>query len=154
MPNPPIGFQHGITLDKAQRIAAAALEEGRRLNLAPLTVVILDAAGQVKTLLKEDGCSLLRPAIAHGKAFGAMGLGFGGRELARRSQGMPGFMNAFSDLASGAAVPVPGGVLIRDAQGAILGAVGISGDLSDRDEAAAVAGIKSVGLAPDTGDDA
>ncbi|SHJ44770.1 Uncharacterized conserved protein GlcG, DUF336 family [Roseomonas rosea] len=154
MPNPPTGFQHGITLDQAQRVATAALEEGRRLGLAPLTVVVLDAAGQMKALLKEDGCSLLRPAIAHGKAFGAMGLGFGGRELARRSQGMPGFMNAFSDLAGGAAVPVPGGVLVRDGQGAILGAVGISGDLSDKDEAAAVAGIKAAGLTPDTGDDA
>ena len=154
MPNPPVGFQHGVTLEQAQRIATAALAEGRRLSLAPLTVVILDGAGQLKALLKEDGCSLLRPAIAHGKAFGAMGLGFGGRELARRSQGMPGFMNAFSDLAQGAAVPVPGGVLIRDAQGAVLGAVGISGDLSDKDEAAAVAGIKAAGLSPDTGDDA
>ena len=154
MPNPPTGFQHGVTLRQAQRIATAALAEGRSLNLAPLTVVVLDAAGQMKALLKEDGCSLLRPAIAHGKAYGAMALGFGGRELARRSQGMPGFMNAFSDLAGGAAVPVPGGVLIRNAKGAVIGAVGISGDLSDKDEAAAVAGVKAANLVPDTGDDA
>jgi uncharacterized protein GlcG (DUF336 family) len=154
MPNPPIGFQHGITLEQAHGIAHAALQEGRRLSLAPLTVIILDATGQLKAALREDGCSLLRPAIAHGKAFGVMGLGLGGRELARRSQAMPGFMNAYSDLAGGAAVPVPGGVLIRDSQGAILGAVGISGDASDKDEACAVAGIRATNLIPDTGDDA
>ncbi|MCR0985517.1 GlcG/HbpS family heme-binding protein [Roseomonas populi] len=154
MPNPPTGFQHGITLRQAQKIATAALAEGRRLELAPLTVVVLDAAGQLKAMLKEDGCSLMRPAIAHGKAFGAMGLGFGGRELARRAQAMQGFMNAFSDLAGGSAVPVPGGVLVRAANGNILGAVGISGDASDKDEAAAVAAIEAAGLTADTGDSA
>lgn len=151
MPNPPTGFQHGLTLDQARQIADATLAEGRQLGLAPLTVVVLDAAGQLKALLKEDGCSLLRPAIAQGKAAGAMGLGFGGRELARRAQSMQGFMNAFSDL-SGGAVPVPGGVLVRDGAGAVLGAVGVSGDLSDKDEAAAVAGVRAAGLSPDTGD--
>lgn len=156
MPNPPTGFHHGLTLDQARAIAEGTLAEGRRLGLAPLCVVVLDAAGQPKALLKEDGCSLLRHGIAQGKAFGAMALGFGGRELARRAGSMGGFMNAFSDMATlhgGAAVPVPGGVLVRDgAGGAVLGAVGVSGDLSDRDEAAAVAGIAAAGLAADTGD--
>ncbi len=151
MPNPPTGFHHGITLDQAQRIARETLAEGRRLGLAPLTVVILDAAGYHKALLREDGCSLLRPAIAHGKAFGAIGLGLGGQELAKRATAMPGFMNALSDIAGGAAVPVPGGVLIRDASGGILGAVGVTGDTSANDEACAVAGIASVGLVADTG---
>ena len=154
MPNQPIGFQHGITLSQAREIVDATLAEGRRLGLAPLTVVVLDAAGQLKAMLKEDGCSLLRPAIAHGKAYGAMGLGFGGRELARRAQAMQGFMNAFSDLAGGSAVPVPGGVLVRTAEGSILGAVGVSGDASDKDELAAVAGIGAAGLIADTGDSA
>lgn len=152
MPNPPTGFAPGIALDVASRIGEAALAKGRALGLAPLTVVVLDQAAQLKLLLREDGASLLRPDIAAGKAFGAMALGFGGRELARRSAKMPGFMNAFSDLCGGRAVPVPGGVLVRDAEGTVLGAVGISGDASDKDEVCAVAGIEAVGLIADTGD--
>ena len=152
MPNPPIGFAHGLTLAAASRIAEVTLAQGRELGLAPLTVVVLDQAAQPKALLREDGASLLRPEIAMGKAFGAMALGFGGRELARRSAKMPGFMNAFSDLCGGRAVPVPGGVLVRDASGTILGAVGVSGDASDKDEVCAVAGIEAAGLVADTGD--
>jgi uncharacterized protein GlcG (DUF336 family) len=152
MPNPPIGFAHGLTLAAATRIAEVTLAKGRELGLAPLTVVVLDQAAQPKALLREDGASLLRPEIATGKAFGAMALGFGGRELARRSAKMPGFMNAFSDLCGGRAVPVPGGVLVRDASGTILGAVGVSGDASDKDEICAVAGIEAAGLVADTGD--
>ena len=151
MPNPPTGFHHGLSLDQARTIADATLAEGRRLSLNPLTVVVLDAAGYAKALLKEDGSSLMRPAIAQGKAAAAIGLGLGGRELARRAQSMQGFMNAYSDLVGGA-VPVPGGVLVRDPEGAVLGAVGVSGDLSDKDEAAAVAGVQAAGLIPDTGD--
>ncbi len=152
MPNPPTGFAPGLTLAVASRIAEVALAKGRELGLAPLTVVVLDQAAQQKLVLREDGASLLRPEIAMGKAFGAMALGFGGRELARRAAKMPGFMNAFSDLCGGRAVPVPGGVLVRDAQGTILGAVGISGDASDKDEVCAVAGIEAAGLVADTGD--
>jgi len=152
MPNPPIGFQPGLTLSAATRIAEITLAKGRELGLAPLTVVVLDQAAQPKALLREDGASLLRPEIAMGKAFGAMALGFGGRELARRAAKMPGFMNAFSDLCGGRAVPVPGGVLVRDAGGAVLGAVGVSGDASDKDEICAVAGIEAAGLVADTGD--
>jgi uncharacterized protein GlcG (DUF336 family) len=152
MPHPPTGFAPGLTLTIASRIAEVALAKGRELSLAPLTVVVLDQAATAKLVLREDGASLLRPEIAHGKAYGAMALGFGGRELARRSAKMPGFMNAFSDLCGGRAVPVPGGVLVRDATGTILGAVGISGDASDKDEICAVAGIEAVGLVADTGD--
>ena len=152
MPNSPTGFQPGLTLSAATRIAEVTLAKGRELGLAPLTVVVLDQAAQPKALLREDGASLLRPEIAMGKAFGAMALGFGGRELARRAAKMPGFMNAFSDLCGGRAVPVPGGVLVRDAAGTVLGAVGVSGDASDKDELCAVAGIEAAGLIADTGD--
>ena len=152
MANPPTGFDHGVTLEATQTILRETLAEGRRLGLAPLTVVVLDQAAQLKGMLREDGCSLLRPGIAQGKANAALALGFGGRELARRAQNMPAFMNALSDLTGGSAVPVPGGVLLRDADGKVLGAVGVSGDLSEKDEAAAVAGIKAAGLMPDTGD--
>jgi uncharacterized protein GlcG (DUF336 family) len=152
MPNPPIGFAPGLTLDAAQRIVSAALEKGRALGLAPLTVVVLDQAAQLKAAAREDGASLLRPDIAHGKAYGAMAMGFGGAELARRAVKMPAFMNALSDLTGGRAVPVQGGVLVRDKSGALLGAVGISGDLSAKDEEAALAGIAAAGLVADTGD--
>jgi uncharacterized protein GlcG (DUF336 family) len=152
--NAPAGFQHGITAAAARTIVDATLAKGRELGLAPLTVIVLDAGGHLKAAMREDGCSLMRPDIAWGKAYGAMALGFGSRELARRSQSMTGFMNALSDLAGGRAVPVPGGVLVRAADGAVLGAVGVSGDASDKDEVCAVAGIKAAGLAPDTGDPA
>ena len=145
---------NGLTLSQAEAITAAARAKGRELGLQPLTVVVLDAGGQVKTVQREDGSSLLRPEIALGKAFGALALGLGGRELARRAQAMQGFMNALSDIAGGRAVPVQGGVLACDAGGTILGAVGISGDVSAQDEVCAVAGITVVGLVPDTGDPA
>ena len=143
---------NGLTLSQAEAITAAARAKGRELGLQPLTVVVLDAGGQVKTVQREDGSSLLRPEIALGKAFGALAMGLGGRELARRAQSMQGFMNALSDIAGGRAVPVPGGVLCCDAGGTILGAVGISGDVSAQDEVCAVAGIQAAGLRPDTGD--
>lgn len=143
---------NGLTLAQASAIVDAALAKGRELKLQPLTVVVLDAGGQMKAMKREDGCSLLRPEIAAGKAYGALAMGFGGRELARRAEAMQGFMNALSDLAGGRAVPVPGGVLACDAEGTILGAVGISGDVSAQDEACAVAGIEAAGLRPDTGD--
>jgi uncharacterized protein GlcG (DUF336 family) len=148
---------NGLTLAQASTIVDAALTRGRALGLLPLTVVVLDAGGQVKAIKREDGCSLLRPEIATGKAYGALSLGLGGRELARRAQAAPGFINALSDLtaARGAgAVPVPGGVLACDAAGVVLGAVGISGDVSAQDEVCAVAGIEAAGLRADTGDPA
>jgi uncharacterized protein GlcG (DUF336 family) len=143
---------NGISLAQAETIVSAARSKGRELGLLPLTVVVLDAGGQVKIIQREDGSSLLRPEIAFGKAYGALALGLGGRELARRAQSMQGFMNALSDIAGGRAVPVPGGVLACDAAGTILGAVGISGDVSVQDEVCAVAGIRSAGLRADTGD--
>lgn len=143
---------NGLSLEQAEAVVSAARAKGRELGLQPLTVVVLDSGGQVKMAQREDGSSLLRPEIALGKAFGALSLGLGGRELARRAQSMQGFMNALSDIAGGRAVPVPGGVLACDAGGTILGAVGISGDVSAQDEVCAVAGIQAAGLRPDTGD--
>ena len=143
---------NGLTLQQAEAVVSAARAKGRELNLQPLTVAVLDAGGQVKMVQREDGSSLLRPEIALGKAYGALALGLGGRELARRAQSMQGFMNALSDIAGGRAVPVQGGVLCCDAGGTVLGAVGISGDVSAQDEVCAVAGIQAAGLLPDTGD--
>jgi uncharacterized protein GlcG (DUF336 family) len=143
-----------LTLQAASLIADTSLEKGRELGFAPLTVAVLDAGGQLKVLKREDGASLLRPEIATGKAWGALGMGFGGRELARRAAKMQMFFGALSDLSGGKMVPVPGGVLIRSSAGEILGAVGISGDASENDEVCAVHGIRSAGLVPDTGDPA
>jgi uncharacterized protein GlcG (DUF336 family) len=141
-----------LTLDQASTIVDKALEKGRELKLQPLTVVVLDAGGQLKALKREDGSSLLRPEIAGGKAWGVLGMGFGGREFARRAAANPVFLQALMAASGGRIVPVPGGVLIRDGAGEIIGSVGISGDTSDKDEACAVHGIRSAGLTPDTGD--
>lgn len=145
---------NGLTLAQAEVIADAALAKGREIGLLPLTVVVLDAGGHLKSAKREDGASLLRPEIATGKAFGALALGFGTRELARRAQAAPGFVNALSDLAGGRAVPVQGGVLVRDIEQRLLGAVGISGDASAQDEVCCIAGIEAAGLVADTGDPA
>jgi uncharacterized protein GlcG (DUF336 family) len=141
-----------LTLAQASIIVDKALEKGRTMNFQPLTVVVLDAGGVLKAMKREDASSLLRPEIATGKAWGCLGMGFGGRELKRRAEKMPAFFNAASDLAGGRMVPVPGGVLIRDSAGTILGAVGVTGDVSENDEIAAVAGIEAAGLVADTGD--
>jgi uncharacterized protein GlcG (DUF336 family) len=140
-----------LTLSAANCIADKALEKGKELKFAPLTVVVLDAGGQLKVVKRDDGCSLLRPEIALGKAWGTLGMGFGGREIARRAVKQAGFYSALSDMSCGRMVPVPGGVLIKS-DGEIIGAVGISGDTSDNDETCAVYGIRSADLTPDTGD--
>ncbi len=140
-----------LTLSAANCIADKALEKGKELKFAPLTVVVLDAGGQLKCVKRDDGCSLLRPEIALGKAWGTLGMGFGGREIARRAVKQAGFYSALSDMSGGRMVPVPGGVLIKS-DGEIIGAVGISGDTSDNDETCAVYGIRSADLTPDTGD--
>lgn len=142
----------GLPLDMASQIVDKALGKRREMGFVPLTVAVLDAGGQLKILKREDNSSLLRPEIAFGKAWGVLGMGFGGRELARRAAKAPVFFGALSDMSGGRMVPNPGGVLIRSAEGEILGSVGISGDTSENDEICAVYGIKSVGLTPNTGD--
>ncbi len=140
-----------LTLSAANCIADKAMEKGRELKFCPLTVVVLDAGGQIKVVKRDDGSSLLRFEIARGKAWGTLGMGFGGREIARRAVKQAGFYSALSDMSGGRMVPVPGGVLIKS-DGEIIGAVGISGDTSDNDETCAVYGIRSADLTPDTGD--
>jgi uncharacterized protein GlcG (DUF336 family) len=141
-----------LTLDKASLIVDKALEKRKEMGFVPLTVAVLDAGGQLKVLKREDGSSLLRPEIAMGKAWGALGMGFGGRELARRASNNPIFFGALSDMSGGRMVPNPGAVLIRSASGDILGSIGISGDKAGNDEICAVYGIESAGLKADTGD--
>lgn len=139
-----------ITLSQAKQIADASLAKGRELGLKPLSVVVLDERGSLVAALSEDGCAQLRPKVAHGKANAAIGLGMGTRALMNRAEQQAYFVQAVNGVLGGDMVPVPGGVLIRDAAGALVGAVGISGDTSDNDEAAALAGIEAAGLTAQT----
>ncbi len=140
-----------VTLSQASTIAAAALAEGRRQTLAPLTVVVLDAGGHVVLAMREDRSGILRFEIAYGKAWGSLGMGFGTRELTERAAKSPSFLVAVSAASAGRMIPSPGGVLIHAADGQVIGAVGISGDTGDRDEACAMAGIAAAGLAGSPG---
>jgi uncharacterized protein GlcG (DUF336 family) len=135
-----------VTLAQASIIVDVALKKGRETNCAPLTVAVLDAGGHLVAFKREDKSGILRFDIAFGKAWGAIGMGFGSRELADRAGKNPLFFGVLATVAQGRFVPVPGGVLIKDAAGAVLGAVGISGDTSDKDEVCAVAGIEAAGL--------
>ena len=139
------------TMDVALELCRRALAEGRQRGLAVLTAAVLDAGGHLMALLRSDGSSLLRPQIAVAKAWGVLAMGFGGREIARRAGLQPAFYAALSDLSAGQMIPVPGGVLVRDAQGALLGAIGVTGDTSDNDELCAVAAVRALGLVADTG---
>lgn len=143
--------QPSVSLDEARTIIAAAFAKGAELGLKPLGVAVLDAAGHLKAFERQDGASHMRLEIAMGKAHGAVALGAGSRALFKRAQEQAYFVNAVNTLARGLLVPVPGGVLIRDAAGTVVGAVGISGDTSDQDEACAIAGIAATGLVGDPG---
>ncbi len=140
-----------IGLTQAVTIVEKALQHARSSKLAPMTVAVLDARGCVVALQMEDGSSLLRPEIASGKAWSALGMGFGTRNLAGRAQNLPSFFGALASLADGRVLPVPGGVLIRSKEGAVIGSAGASGDVADNDEACVVAGIEAAGFTPDPG---
>ena len=119
--------------------------------MQPLAVAVLDARGSPRALAAEDGTSLRRSDIAIGKAHGALAMGLGSRTLMKRAELQPYFIAAVTHAVGGSLIPVPGGVLIRDGEGALIGAVGVSGDTSDNDEICAVAGIEAAGLVADTG---
>jgi uncharacterized protein GlcG (DUF336 family) len=141
-----------LTLEQAQTIIATALKHGTDQKLQPLAVVVLDARGVLKAFAAQDGTSLRRAEIAQGKAHGALAFGLGSRALAKRATTSPQFIAAVTHAVGGSLIPVPGGVLIRTADKAVIGAVGISGDNSDNDEAAAIAGITAAGLVADPGE--
>ena len=135
-----------LTLNQANQIIKTALRKARELDLAPLTIVVLDESGHLKALQREDGASMIRQKIATAKAWGAVNMGVSSRSLAGVAIQRPDFMNALIDVAEGKIMPVPGGVLIRDQQNKIIGAVGISGDVSDQDEYCAITAIESAGF--------
>lgn len=140
-----------LTLAKALKIINSALAKGKELGFKPLAVVVLDAGGHVKAFQRQDGASMMRFEIATGKAYGAVALGMGSRWLNAQAETRPHFLEGLSGVSGGKIVPIPGGVLVRDRKGAIIGAVGVTGDTSDNDEIAAIAGIEAAGFTPDAG---
>jgi uncharacterized protein GlcG (DUF336 family) len=136
-----------LTLKKARTIIRKAMEAGVERGFKPLSVVVLDGGGHVIAFERADGASPGRFAIAHGKAYGSVMLGLAGRAQLARAEAQPSFMAAINGVFGGHVVPVPGGVLVRDARGKTLGAVGVTGDTSDNDAEAALAGIAAAGFA-------
>jgi uncharacterized protein GlcG (DUF336 family) len=142
-----------LNLAAAQAVIAAALKHARDSKFLPLGVAVLDARGALIAYAAEDGTSFRRQDIAMAKANGALAMGLGSRTLAARAKAQPGFFASLPTFIQGGLAPAPGGVLVRDGQGKLLGAVGVSGDVSDNDEKAALAGIAAVGLVGDPGAD-
>lgn len=135
-----------LTLAQARTIVDAALAQGRGVGAQPLAVVVLDAGAHPVAFAREDGASLFRFDIARAKATGALGMGADTRVIAGRAANNPAFFQSVVAVTGGQLALSPGGVLIRDASGAVTGAVGISGDTGDCDEACALAGILAAGL--------
>ena len=138
-----------LTLKQANTIIENALAKGREMKVPPLAVVVLDDSGNIKAAQREDGASMFRFDVGLGKAWGAVAMGCSSRALAKRAQANPNFLITLAATAQGKFLPQQGGVLIRNAKGEILGAVGISGATGDEDEACGVAGVEKAGLTPD-----
>ena len=140
-----------VTLAQASTIIDVALKVARDQKQMPQTIIVLDAGGHVVCAKREDGSGIIRYDIAFGKAYGALGMGWGSRTSMERATQNPNFFAAVEAASGGRLVPNPGGVLIRDAANVIVGAVGISGDTGDNDEIIAIAGIEAAGLKADPG---
>ena len=135
-----------LTLEQAQTIVNAALGKGRALGLKPISVAVLDPGGHLVAFAREDGSSNLRPQIAKAKASGALALGVSSRQIGEMAIERSTFINAAAGLNPDGIVPAAGGVLVRDAAGTVIGAVGVTGDTSDNDELCAIAGAEAAGL--------
>lgn len=135
-----------VSSAKARIIIRKALAKGEELGLKPLTVIVLDSGGHVKAFERADGAAPGRFGIAHGKAYGSVMLGMAGTAQMARAETQAYFMAAVNGVYGGQVVPVPGGILLRDKRGAVIGAVGVTGDTSDNDVIAGLAGIAAVGL--------
>ena len=139
-----------LDLKTAEDLTAAALAHATASKFKPLAIAVLDSRGALKTFIAQDGTSLKRGEIAIAKASGALAMGVGSRALGKQAAERPHFLAAASHVV-GPFMPVAGGVLVKTADGVLLGAVGVSGDTSDNDEAAAIAGAEAVGLVADGG---
>jgi uncharacterized protein GlcG (DUF336 family) len=140
-----------ITLDQARTIVDAALAHGTEQGFKPLTVAVLDPGGALVALARQDGSGFLRPDLATAKASGVLALGMTNRAITARVADDSDFFTTLAGLTGGKVVSAPGGVFVHDASGAVLGAVGVTGDASANDEAAALAGIAAAGLVARTG---
>jgi len=135
-----------LRLDQAQAVIAAALARSRQSGYQPMAIAVLDASGHLKAFASEDGASMFRFDIARAKAWGAVGMGVSSRKLAERAKDNPNFLITLAATAEGKLLPQTGAVLIKDAGGKVLGAVGASGGTGDEDEAICIAGIEAAGL--------
>lgn len=138
-----------VTLVQANQIIAKALEKAREMKIKPVSVVVLDEGGHLKAMQREDGASMFRFDVATGKAWAAVAMGASSRALAGRAKDNPNFFVTLAATAHGKFLPQTGGVLIRDAKGAILGAAGASGGTGDEDEAVCAFGIEQAGFVAD-----
>lgn len=143
-------YRHRVSLSReaARGIVDGALAAARAAGMQPVTVVVLDGGGNLVAAEREDGCGPLRFPVAAGKAQAALGTGTASRVVGARNAARPAFLSAVAATAPEGFVAVAGGVLVLDGEGLVIGAVGVSGDASDNDETAAVAGIEAAGLAP------
>jgi glc operon protein GlcG len=144
-----IPIHSSLDLATASRITDEALRLRQIHHLLPLAIAVLDAGGNTVSFRREDGCGVMRQDIAVGKAWGALGMGMATRQIRDRLADRPSFQAALSAASNGRFIPTPGGVLILNAQGLAVGAVGISGDASDKDEFCAIEAIKTAGLQPE-----
>lgn len=135
-----------LTLQQASAIITAALAKSKEAGYQPMGIAVLDAAGNLKAFVSEDGASMFRFEIARGKAWGAVGMGVSSRVLGERAKGNPNFFVSLAAASDGKFLPQTGAVLIRDADGKLLGAVGASGGTGDEDEAICAAGVEAAGL--------
>ena len=138
-----------LTLAQANQIVAKALEKARAMKIKPVTVVVLDDAGHLKAMQREDGASMFRLDVAKGKAWAAVAMGASSKALGNRAKGNPNFFVALAATAEGRFLPQTGAVLIKDKDGTIIGAAGASGGTGEEDEAACVAGVEAAGLTAD-----
>lgn len=138
-----------LPLEQASAIVDEALRVGRQEGMLPLTVIVLDSGGHMVAVKREDGSGIFRIEVANAKAYGALGMGVSTRVLGQRLEDRPVFAASINGLSDGRWVPVPGGVLIRNDQGQIIGSVGVSGDTSDRDEFTAINAVRAAGYWPE-----
>lgn len=135
-----------ISISKARSIIKKVMSHGKEQDMKPLSVIVLDAGGNVIAFERSDGASPGRFAIAHGKAYGSVMLGMSGTAQMQRAESQAYFMAAVNGVFGGQVIPVPGGVLVKDKNNEIIGAVGVTGDTSDNDALAAVTAIEDCGL--------
>jgi uncharacterized protein GlcG (DUF336 family) len=144
---------HGLNLAQAIEIANGALAKAREIGCKPMTVAVVDAGGCLMVLMREDGSGILRPDIAFAKTWGPVGMGIGGRAMAKRASDSPQFWAALNTISRGRITPVAGGVLILQ-EGQVIGSVGMSGDFPDNDEACSIAGIHKADFETEVGEEA